>query len=210
MQLRFDSKLTLEQYLRQRGWELATLASCPLHPAGGCGYARLGVYVRKVPESTPVARWYCRKGRTTFSLLPDFFASRLPGLLDDVERAAAAAESARSVAAAAEQLRPGDMDGAVTTTSAERWLRRRVTLVATVLVAVVGILPGRLAGVSTVAGLRERLDTVHALVALREIAAKHITALPRPLGFGPQRGRGSRRGGGFQHDLGPDPPEEAG
>ena len=149
-----------------------------------------------------------RVGRRS-ACCPTFFASRLPGTLDEVERAAAAVEAASSLAEAAEQLRPADAADAVTSVSAERWTARRVALVAAVLVAVVGIFAERFTGVTTVAELRRRLGTSQALTALREIAAAHLGALPPPLGFGPRPRRRRHRGAGFQHDQGPDPPRRA-
>lgn len=149
-----------------------------------------------------------RVGRRS-ACCPTFFASRLPGTLDEVEQAAAVVEAASSLAQAAEQLRPGDAVAAVTTVSAERWTARRVALVSAVVLAVVGIFAERFAGVTTVTELRRRLGTSHALVALREIAAAHLAALPPPVGFGPRPRRRRRRGGAFQHDQGPDPPRRA-
>jgi len=69
-----------------------------------------------------IARWYCPEGHRTFSLLPDFLAARLPGLLTDIEFAAAEAKTARSMEVAADTLRGFE----VTLPSALRWLRRRV------------------------------------------------------------------------------------
>jgi len=207
VQLRLEQKLTVAEYVTQRAWESATLAQCPLHPEGGCGICRHGTYPRKFPEPLQIARAYCAKGKTTFSLLPDCLASRLPGELDAVEQAAAAVE-AKGVAKAAEELRPAAAD-AVTSISAERWARRRAAHFKGILAAVIGLLPDRLAGISTVSGLRDRLGTVHALRLLREIAASHLHALPPPLGFGPRPRRRVRRGGSFQHDQGPDPPPSA-
>lgn len=206
MQLRLQPTLTLEQYVTQRAWEKASLPFCPLHPAGGCGYRRHTVYWRKVPEPVPIARFYCAEGHVTFSLLPDFFSSRLPGTLDDVERAAVAVEK-KSLEQAAEELRPGEAVGAVTLESAKRWTNRRVALFATVLVAVVGLLPDRFANVRTPTELRRRMGTTPALVALRGIAASWLRSLPPPLGFGPRTRPRAQRDRTLQHDSGPDPPE---
>jgi hypothetical protein len=67
--------------LRKQGWLSATLPRCPLHPQGGCGFARHGTYERVSPPGTRVARWYCPEGHCTFSLLPDCLAARLSGTL---------------------------------------------------------------------------------------------------------------------------------
>jgi len=206
VQLRFGDELTREQYLKKQAWRRALPERCPRHATSGCGFARHGTYLRKVPEPVPIARAYCRRGHVTFSFLPDFFASRLPGTLDEVEEAAVALETAPSLAEAAERLRPGDVEDAVTSTSAERWTSRRVALFATVLLAVVGLFPDRLTGVTTATELRARLATRHALVALRGIAARFLAVLPPPLGFGPRPRKRTRRDGGVQQVPGPDPP----
>ncbi|MDE0442808.1 MAG: hypothetical protein OXL38_11875, partial [Gammaproteobacteria bacterium] len=73
--------LSGEQYVKAQGWRHATLARCPNHPGGGCSLARHGTYARKTPPGTRVARWYCPESHTTFSLLPDCLAARLPGTL---------------------------------------------------------------------------------------------------------------------------------
>ena len=39
-------KLTAEQYVAQRFWESASLPPCPMHPEGGCGFARHTPYER--------------------------------------------------------------------------------------------------------------------------------------------------------------------
>ena len=137
MQRRFPKALTLDQYVRDKAWLDASPKRCPLHPRGGCGFASHGTYLRKIPRPVPIARAYCPDGHTTFSFLPDFFSSRLPGMLDEVEQAAVAVETASSMAQAAERLRPGDVEEAVTSTSAERWMARRAALFAAVLLAVV-------------------------------------------------------------------------
>ena len=82
------------------------MAACPLCPPGSSRFYRLGTYMRKVPAVAFVARFYCPDQRTTFGLLPDFYASRTPGTLDAIEEAAAYAETAPSVATAADDLAP--------------------------------------------------------------------------------------------------------
>ena len=56
---------------------------------------------RKTPRGTKIARWYWPESHTTFSLLPDCLAARLPGELDHVEAVVAHAERAPSRSAAA-------------------------------------------------------------------------------------------------------------
>jgi len=58
---------------------------------------RHGTYERKYPAGAKVARYYCRKGQTTFSLLPDCLAARLPDTLDQVQEVIAAVEAGPSI-----------------------------------------------------------------------------------------------------------------
>jgi hypothetical protein len=143
----------------------------------------------------------------TIGLLPDFYASRMPGLLDDIEDVVAVAEAAPSVEAAAEEVRPADEAEAVTLTSAVRWLRRRVAPVHEILTTVIGLLPAAFEGCApTVTSFRERLGTRRVLVTLREICARHLHAIAMPLGLlAAPRGRlvPRRR---YQQSVGPGPP----
>ena len=152
-----------------------------------------------------ITRYYCPTAHETFSLLPDCLASRFPGDLDDLERVVAQVDAAPSIEAAADVLRPD-----VVLPSAVRWVRRRLTVVRTVLLAVVTLLPDLFCGNAHLGAVRAALDTDHALVALRARAAPLLAALPRPLGFArhvrPLRAR--RRG--RQHDLGADPAAPSG
>jgi hypothetical protein len=207
VQLRLETKLTLEQYITERAWESASFERCPLHPGGGCGCARHGTYIRKYPVPVRIARMYCAEGHTTFSLLPDFLASRLPGTLDELEHVAVAVEAAASVEKAASELRPADVAGAVTSTSATRWTARRMALLRAALMAVAGLLPDVLAGgAGMVTKLRARLGTERALMALREMCAAHLGSVPPPLGFGPRPRPRRRHPGGLQHNQGEEPP----
>ena len=110
VQLRFRTGLTGEQYVTTQGWRDATLVRCPNHPGGGCSLARHGTYARKTPPGTRIARWYCPESHTTFSLLPDCLAARLPGTLAELEHAVVTAERLPSVAAAATRLRSARWD----------------------------------------------------------------------------------------------------
>jgi hypothetical protein len=105
VQLRFATSVTGEEYVSQELWLDASLAHCPLHPKGGCGFARHGTYERRSPPGTRIARWYCPRGHSTFSLLPDCLAARLPGTLAEVEEVVAGVEQARSLEAACANLR---------------------------------------------------------------------------------------------------------
>lgn len=191
MQLRLKTELTFEGYANGHGWERANLPTCPFHPKGGCGFAAHGTYMRKVPGVALVARWYCPEAHTTIGLLPDFYASRMPGTLDALEETVARVEEAATIEKAAAEVRPADAPSAVTLPTAVRWVRLRMHLVRVMLLAVFGIFPERFApGTPTVAHFRERLGTTRVLVELREIAEAHLHELPRPLGLNPRR-RGS-------------------
>ena len=104
--------------------------------------ARHGANARRTPVGTQIARWYCRESHTTFSLLPDCLAARLPGTLTELEEVVAQAEQARSLMAVADQVRRD----AVELPEAMRWVRRRVRLVDHVLRLVKGMLPQQLSG----------------------------------------------------------------
>ena len=188
---------------KAQGWRRATLARCPNHPGGGCSLARHGTYARKTPPGTRIARWYCPESRTTFSLLPDCLAARLPGTLAELEDAVAAAGDGRSVAAAAAVLRAGRSEPA----GAARWLRRRIRLVARALAAVRGLRPDRFLGcAATVPAFRAPLGTDAALAWLREIAAPQLPALPTPVGFSQRAGAAGNPPAAVQQRVGRDPP----
>jgi hypothetical protein len=125
-----------------------------------------------------IARYYCPTAHETFSLLPDCLASHFPGALDAIESVVATAETARSVEAAADILRPE-----ITLPSAVRWVRRRLTPVRRALLAVVTLLPDLFAGDARLTAVRLALAAPSALMALRTHAAPHLAALPTPLGF---------------------------
>ena len=202
MQLLLQTDLTSAEYVSQQGWRQANLPRCPLHTGGGCGFKRHTAYVRKIPEGTRVARWYCPLGRVTFSLLPSFLASRLPGTLAEVEHAAGAAEGAATLAEATRSLRPDLADER----SARRWLRRRVRAVRAALLALVTLVV-ELAGVpATLRDVRQALGTVSVLGEVRQRLGDQLPSLPAPVGFQARSPARSKRGVVQQHTMGPDPP----
>jgi hypothetical protein len=217
VQLRLGKKLSFEEYVTTKAWELATLDACPLcEPARGCQPERLAPYMRKVPAVAYVARFWCAFQRVSISLLPDFYQSRRPGLLADVEEAVARVEKASSVAKAADKIRPGDIEEAVTLDSAIRWVRRQRDAVYGVLFAVVAMFPAVFANCRvTVAAIRARLGADCALVVMRAQFEPHLHALPAPLGLNPAPiGRRVREGwfghSHFRQLPGPDPPRKTG
>ena len=202
MQLRFATSVTGEEYVSQELWLDASLPHCPLHPRGGCGFARHGTYERRSPPGTLIARWYCPQGHRTFSLLPDCLAARLPGTLAEVEEVVAAVEQAESLEAACAELRLDiELPGVL------RWVRRRVKVIHASLNTLKGLMPECLAGCEpTLDAFAEHLGIEAVLQALRQIAALYLASLPAPLGFGPRRARGGEPDRADQHPAGPDPP----
>jgi hypothetical protein len=203
VQLRFDTGLAGAEYVNRELWRSATLPRCPMHPRGGCGFARHGSYERKTPAGTRIARWYCPQGHCTFSLLPDHLAARFRGTLAEIEQVAAAAEGAGSLEACAHALRPEPigLPGAL------RWVRRRLVVVRTLLPTVVAMLPQQLQGCApTIAAVRRQLGADEVLMRLRDILAEHLPALTFPLGFRHRGCSGGAADGGLQQHMGPDPP----
>ena len=231
IQLRFSISITLENYLSQEAWRWKLLSACPLHPAGGCGFCRHGSYLRHYPVAIKIARYYCRKGKITFSLLPDVLASRVSGTLDEIEQAVTIAESSASFVEAAETLRPADPSKdcfrehlkphassaksedlrtsipeqeAVTMEAALFWLRRRRSWVTALLTTVVGLMPETFTGCTpTISGFRERLGTFSVLVALRELCHRHLAELSAPFGFLQRRSPAGVPQHGSQQSTGP-------
>jgi hypothetical protein len=199
VQLPLRTSSSVDAYIRNREWRAARLSGCPLHPSGGCSFARHGSYARVTPSGLRIARWYCPEGRRTFSLLPDFLAAKLPGLLASIETSITVASSAKSLEAAADALRGLD----VTLPSAVRWLRRRIRAVRTALMhvspeAVIGALGGEPA---------PGIDLAEGPVLLglrRSLSPQMLNSIPAPLGFKPAWDVGWPRGGISQHGMGPD------
>lgn len=204
VQLRFKTGLTSEEYVSRQAWREASLCCCPNHPRGGCSLARHGTYRRKTPVGTRIARWYCPESHTTFSLLPDCLAVRLPGSLAELEQVVAVAEQAPSLEAAADLLRVDiELPGAL------RWLRRRMALVHRCLGLLIGLVPDQLAGcAATVMACRAHLGQDAVLMLLRDLADPQLPHLPPPVGFYPSlhhRGDAVRA---RQQPMGPDPPSQ--
>jgi hypothetical protein len=202
VQLRFKTTLNSREYVTKQAWRDAALERCPLHPNGGCSFARHGTYGRVEPPGTRIPRWYCPEGHRTFSLLADCFASRLPGSLSDLERVVLEVEQATSLEAAADGLRTDD----ISLPGAIRWTRRRVQGVHAILRILLALIPEYLCGCSpTLTALRQWLGVEWVLPRVREMAAVYLGVLPSPVGFASPR-LIANHGGQIQHDKGPDPP----
>lgn len=177
---------------------------CPLHPEGGCGLKRNGSYERIEPAGARVARWYCRRGRTTFSLLPDCLAAKLPGTLAEIEQVLDRLDQAPSVEAAADELRPDiELPGRL------RWVRRRSELVHAALAALIAQLSEPFGGceptLCAVGGVLGA-ETGGVLCGLRAVAEVQLQQLPAPLGFGPRWVSRVPRCARQQHHSGPRAP----
>lgn len=200
LQIPLRTQSSAEAYIANRGWRDASMLACPLHPSGGCSFARHGSYARVTPRGLRVARWYCPQGHRTFSLLPDFLAARMPGLLASIEDAVVAVASAKSMRDAADALRGFD----VSLPSALRWLRRRVRAVETALDAVSRMVPTT--AVTVLAGrsaLEPDLGQGEVLRGLRRsLSPPLLNSLPTPVGFAPRCAK--KWSEGNQHEMGPD------
>ena len=205
MLLRFQTGLTSEEYVSREAWREASLPYCPNHRQGGCSLARHGTYERKTPPGTRIARWYCRESHTTFNLLPDCLAARLPGTLQALEDAVVVAEQSVSLEAAATALRPTiELPGAL------RWLRRRRRYLYHSLVVMIGLLPELLIGCApTMTAVRLRLGQDAVLMPLRGCAAIPLPQLPAPLGFSSLVGATGGVNRRHQQPMGPAPPVAA-
>lgn len=140
-----------------------------------------GTYPRKFPEYCLVPRWYCPAACRSISLLPDFFASRLSGTLDEVEQIVNTAEAHKSQEKAAEALRPD-----ISLPSALRWVRRRIKYVREILTILAGLLATECA--PELVSFRMKFGTDRILTNLRQIAEEQLPSLPPIVGFGPRLG----------------------
>lgn len=171
-------------YVSESAWKYAILERCPFHPEGGCGVEKLGSYPRVRPAGVRVPRWRCPKQGASISLLPSFLAARLSGTLAEVEEVVAAVEQAGTVAAAVDVVHPPEANDAIGLAGALRSMRRRLRAVRATLLAIATLMPERFLGVApTLAGFRAALSCERVLVTLREVAERHLPALPVPLGF---------------------------
>lgn len=198
----------MEGYLSQQAWHGATLPSCPIDGAG-CRPRRHGCYWRKFPCPIPIARFYCPRAKTTFSLLPDCLSSRYSGELAEFEQVCVAAESADTLSVC-NAIRPLDSATSISARSAARWVGRRCALFAVMLRALLGVAVEHVQGVHTATQLRERLQCSEALVELRAIVAANLGSLAPPLGFGPWPNAPRRTPTEAPHAMAPEPEAPSG
>jgi len=201
MQLRFETNLSVDEYVNQKAWRYAELNTCPLHPEGGCSLAKHGTYSRKLPPGTKIARWYCPEGCTTFSLLPDCLAARLPGSLVEIEIVLNQVQASPSQEAAADDIRENTEHA-----GALRWIRRRLFLVQASLAMLIELISDFPEDFTpTLPCFQELLGFQFVLPELRGYAHSHLEILPPPIGFGPYPKKKKIR---FQHKTGTDPPQK--
>jgi hypothetical protein len=202
VQVRLATPVTSDDYVAGKLWRFATLAHCPWHPAGGCGFCRHGTYERVRPSGTLIARWYCPLERRTVSALPDCLASHYSGTLADLEATVLAVEQAPSRAAAAGQLRTEiELPGAL------RYLDRLCDSVHGALSAIRGLEPDRFETVApTLQAFTAVLGAGSVLMRLRELVARYLAQLTTPFGFNPHRHSPGAAVPRRQHPMGPDPP----
>lgn len=184
VQLRHSTRLSELQYVIRQGWLDASLSVCPNHPQGGCLFHRHGHYVRKSRHgAVRIVRYYCRTSRTTFSLLPDCLAARLPGTLSQLEAVVSSMQSGASplqAARAAREVYPVEAHGM------RAWARRRQALVEHCLAVVITMFPMRFSGCPPrVVAVRRRLSGEPALAALRRLCDSQLQSVPAPVGFLP-------------------------
>jgi hypothetical protein len=181
MQIRYSIDLSVEEYIEQEAWEEAELTCCPFHPEGGCGFAKHGSYPRKFPTYCLVVRYYCPDAHQSISLLPDFFASRLPGTLDEVEHAVNIAETSSSLEEAAYTLRPE-----ISLPSGLRWLKRRLQYVDEILTILTGLFVTECP--PELCSFRKVFRIKNVLTGMRGLAWDFLQFLPPIVGFGPRSG----------------------
>ena len=202
MQLRFATNLSVDEYIKDKVWKDAKLNHCPLHPQGGCDFARHGTYSRKFPDGVKIARWYCRIGCATFSLLPDCLSSRLPGTLIEVETVIDQIKNSSSQEAAADIIRQD-----ICLPGALRWMRRRLFLIRSTLILLIELLPLLPENSQpTLSSFRSVLGIEFVLPHFRKLASPYLDIIPPPLGFGPRPKRKKSKKSYFQHQTGTDPP----
>ena len=172
------------EYVNKKGHKDATLSSCPNHPDESCAFHRHGTYSRKTPYGEAlIVRYYCRESHQTFSLLPTFFAARMPGTLAQLEGAAAELERD---GADWQEVRKVHGNGYIDDSSVRRWARRRLLHVRVFLTLVMGLFPQPFEGCQpTLESVRGRLRGDCFLVSARSLCSEYMQSLPTPVGLKP-------------------------
>jgi len=206
VQLRHETELASEDYVRQKAWLNASLETCPLHPEGGCGFRKAGYYSRVEPAGLRVAFWHCPLGHRVFSLLPDFAAAHVSSSLVAIEQVVEGFEQCRLEGNTNNEGAAAFVGPAVERASAVRWVNRRRRWVQAALAMAVGLLPALAGCEPSLAGVRAVLGGPVVLVRLREVVSEHLARTPAPLGFGPLPRARDVRLARPPYGLGPAPP----
>ncbi len=152
-----------------------------------------------------VPRYYCRKGRATFSLLPEFLAAQMTGTLAEVEAVVMAAQAGPTQEAAATKLRP-DIEQA----GSLRWMRRRTQPIAFACLAVATMYPKEFTPPATLTNMRRQKESTALLQCMRKLAEAQLQSLPAPLGFRRRSLWRKSRQEVLQHKPGADEKEQTG
>ncbi len=136
MQLRYSVGVKLRTYVNQKCWLKARLSHCP-DEGCRCRPYRHGYYARKTRcGQARIARFRCRSSGLSYSLLPDYFAARMPGTLEEIEQTVVALERGATSLQAALAVR----DRVHEDSGLRRWARRRNQWIGKSLVALVTLL----------------------------------------------------------------------
>lgn len=203
-QVRYNTDLTVEDYISRKAWQDASPPACPFHPQGGCQLRPHGSYARKIPEGVRVRRFRCPQGGQTVSLLPDCLAAHLSGTLAEVEQVVREAAQPGFPRGGWKQLHPSTYLG---TAGGRRWVARRVARVQQCLALLTTLLPescGRLE--PTVEAFGTALGTATVLVTLRAVATPELAVLPAPVGFSRRMAAVKPASQPVQHAMGRSPP----
>ncbi len=203
-QVRYNTDLTVEEYISRKAWRDASAPACPFHRQGGCQLRPHGSYARKLPEGVRVRRFRCPQSGQTVSLLPDCLAAHLPGTLAEVEQVVRAAGRPGLPRGGWKRLHPSSYLG---TAGRRRWVARRVERVGLCLTLLTTLLPescGRLE--PTLEAFGNALGTAAVLVRLRAVAATELAVLPAPLGFSRRMAVIQAACRPAQHAMGRSPP----
>jgi hypothetical protein len=210
VQLRLQTELSSEDYVRQKLWLKARFKKCPLHPKGGCGFRKVGYYDRVEPAGLRVPYWHCPLGHQVFSLLPDFAAAHVSSSLVAIEQVVERFDQCRRDQCMDSESAAACVGPAIDRASAVRWVNRRRRWVQAALAIAVGLLPVLAGCEPSLAGVRAAIGRPIVLVRLREIAAAHLAQMPAPLGFNHLPRAREIRLTRPPYGLGPAPPRSVG
>lgn len=184
MQLPYHTALSGSQYVIQKEWLNASLDCCPNHRKESCSFQRHGHYKRKTAHGYAwIVRYYCKDSHMTFSLLPDCFAARMPGTLDELEQTALLFEAGGSAQQVTDAVRENCQ---VEPGGKRRWSLRRLSVLLGCLTVLLPVLDFSFVRKPIqLSVLRDHLSTDRVLVELRRRCLNNLQKLPPPIGFRP-------------------------